>query len=356
MKILAPLLRYDYGDPRRGDSLERTLFVPYLRLYCEVVPLWLEDFGLFTDPDRLQREILLAAEANNPDFIFFALMRDEVWPRTLRLLAKRWRTVNWFADDLWRFESFTRNIAPLLSHCLTIDKFSLPAYHQIGCRKVFATQWGATLIDSSKDAQSYDYDVSFVGSWTSVRAWYVQAIKEAGIRVECFGSGWPNGRVGIDEMHRIVRRSKISLNLSNSQPSDVSYISHMTSQLLRSLFGRGKARKGYFEDMKHSLVAISNYIRSPKRVETIKARNFEIPAWGGFQLSFFCIGIEEFFVPGKEIVLFNAPWEMRKLVQYYLQNDVERECIRRAGMNRASEHTYEIRFGQIVEWLENETR
>jgi len=75
---------------------------------------------------------------------------------------------------------------------------------------------------------------------------------------------------------------------------------------------------------------------------------------GGFQLSQFAVGIEEYFIPGKEIVLFSSVKELVNLAKYYLENDIEREAIRIAGNQRAAEYTYEQRFRKIVERIAND--
>ena len=356
MKILAAFFQYDYGDKTRGESLERNSIVPSLGTYCEVVPFWLEDHGYPAEKRRLQVELLKQAEETDPDFILFVLMRDEIDTDTLVSLGKHWKTANWFVDDLWRFDNFSSKMALFFSHIITIDKYSVPGYSKLGCKNVFHTQWGSIHEQLEVQPSTFAYGVSFVGSWTCVRGWYVQVLRDAGISVDCFGSGWSRGRVQFQEMRIIAQSSKISLNLSNSQPSDVNFLIYLAQQLFLRLFGLGTSQGTYFSSLLNVLRGISNYIRSPKRVETIKARNFEIPASGGFQLSYFCIGIEEYFSPGHEIALFSAPWELAKLTKYYLDQETERERIRMAGNRRASEYTYDRRFKDLVEWLKHESR
>jgi spore maturation protein CgeB len=354
MRILAPLLRYDYGDPRRGDSLEKTLFAPAIAAHSDLHPFWLEDNGFPSDIAGLQKRILAEAERLDPDLVFFILMRDEVRPETIMELGKRRRTANWFADDQWRFESFTKNVAPLLSYPITVDKYSLPKYRALGCKRVILSQWASPWEPLSEEPEGFEYEVSFIGGRNSVREWYVRGLEAEGIKVSCFGAGWSAGRVSFDEMRRVVRRSKISLNLSNSQPADAAYRRYALSRLPRAAVGLEVREGGYIRSLHRSLSGVSNLFRSGKRVEQIKARNFEIPAWGGFQLSQFALGIEDYFVPGKEISLFSSASELAKLVKYYLENDEEREAMRKAGNLRAAEHTYERRFEAILKEIERD--
>ncbi|MDP2753824.1 MAG: glycosyltransferase [Nitrospirota bacterium] len=354
MKIFAPLFRYDYGDPEHGESLEKVVFVPALSVSAEVYPFWLEEHGYPNDINGLQQAILAEAGTFNPDLIFFILMRDEVRPATISTLSKRWHTANWFCDDQWRFDTFTRFIAPLLTYPITVDKYSLPNYHAIGCKKVILSQWASSYLPMTERFSKFEYDVSFVGGRNSVREWYIRELKKKGIKVSCFGEGWPAGRVSYDKMKTIMQQSKICLNLSNSQPRDRSYFSYIWRRFAFAVLGINADIDGYSNSLRCALNNLYNLYRSEKRVEQIKARNFEIPAWGGFQLSQFAIGIDDYFVPGREIAIFSNIEELVKLIHYYLSNADERESMRLAGNRRAAHYTYENRINDIVEWIGND--
>ena len=125
-------------------------------------------------------------------------------------------------------------------------------------------------------------------------------------------------------MNRIFHRSRINLNLSNS-----------VSQDIRFIFS--------------SFRSVVNYLRSPKRAEQIKARNFEIPLAGGFQLTNYVAGLERCLKIGEEVAVFSSPEECAQQVHYYLGNEQERASIRLAGNLRAEkEHTYEARLRGIL--------
>jgi spore maturation protein CgeB len=344
MKVLAPLLRYDYGNPLRGDSLEKSMMVPGMASCAEVIPFWLEEHGYPGDPEGLQSSLIAAAERCNPDLIFFVLMRDEVSPITLSLLRQRWTTSNWFADDQWRFNTFSRNVAPLFDYPITVDKFSVPRYREIGCSRVILAQWASPYVPLPRERDAPQGGVSFIGSRNSVRDWYIESLRLNGIVVHCYGAGWPEGRVDQSRMQQIVASSKISLNLTNSRPRDIGYFLFCIGRAFRSLFGVSRTSDGYVRSLRHALGGLLDFFRSSKTVEQIKARNFEIPAWGGFQLSQFALGIDDYFIPGKEIVLFSTMQELFELVHHYLANDSEREAVRSAGNIRAAQHTYEQRF------------
>jgi spore maturation protein CgeB len=82
----------------------------------------------------------------------------------------------------------------------------------------------------------------------------------------------------------------------------------------------------------------------------IKARVFEIPACRGFMITEFADGLEDYFVPGKEVITFHTADEMVESVRYFLSHEQEREQIRRAGYERAMrDHSYVRRFEDLFQ-------
>ncbi|MBS3947287.1 MAG: glycosyltransferase [Firmicutes bacterium] len=329
MKIMAAFLKYDYGIKERGESLEKTAFLPALQQVSgNVIPFWLEDHGYWEDKQKLQNNILEFAAENNPDIIFFILMRDEVTKKTIECLSKNYTTVNWFCDDQWRFENFTRFIAPILTYSITTDKYSLMKYQQLGIKNVILSQWGAGDYVENIDFDNieYKYDVSFVGGKNPTRAWIIDYLNKKGYRVTCFGNGWHEGSVSYAIIKDIFLRSKISLNLSNSVQSDFRYLLS-------------------------SWQSVKEYLSSQKRIEQIKARNFEIPCYGGFQVTNYAPGIEDYYTIGKEIAIYTGLEDLAMQIEYYLNNEQERKAICLSGYKRSKDYTFEKRIKKVFEEL-----
>lgn len=80
----------------------------------------------------------------------------------------------------------------------------------------------------------------------------------------------------------------------------------------------------------------------------IKGRTFEVPGAGGFLLSGRADNIEEYFVPGAEIALFENESDLLEKIRHYMAYPEERERVRKAGYARAlRDHTYERRFREL---------
>lgn len=324
MKIVPVFLRYDYGIKSRGESLDVRGFYPALeQITKDVIPFWFDEY--LSKKDELQRRIVQFIDEVKPDIVFFILMRDEFTFETLDYLKSKYITINWFCDDPWRFENFTKYYAPHFTYSITTDKFSLIKYNKIGYENVILSQWPSFGCNENIDFDviRYKYDVSFIGSISSYRKWIIEKLLERGIKVECFGQGWENGRVSFEDMMQIFNTSKINLNISNSASYDI-----------RCVFS--------------SINSLKEFIRSEKKVEQIKARNFEIPAFGGFQLTNYALSLEDYLEIGNEVSIYTSFEDLLSQIEYFLGNESQRKEIMINGYKRAiEEHTYVKRLRKV---------
>lgn len=324
MKIVPVFQRYDYGIKSRGESLEYKGFYPALKQIAdEVYPFWYDEY--LNRKEELQKRVIKSIDDVSPDIVFFILMRDEFSFDTLDYLKSRYTTINWFCDDQWRFENFTKYYAPHFTYSVTTNKFALSKYREIGYKNVILSQWASFACSENIDfeAINYKYDVLFVGGISGYRKWIINRLKREGIKVECFGAGWENGRVSFEEMKEIFKTSRISLNISNSASYDIRYIFS-------------------------SIRSIHEFVKAKKRVEQIKARNFEIPAFGGFQLTNYAPSLEDYFEIGREVAVYTSIDDLVLQINYYLDNEEERREIMIEGYKRAmNEGTYLDRLKDI---------
>ena len=327
MKIIPVMLHYDYGQKKRGETLEYQgggWYASLKELTEDVFPFWWDDY--LSDKENLQKEIKVFADKIKPDIMLFCLMRDEFAFEALDYLKSKYVTINWFWDDQWRFDSFTKFYAPHFTYCVTTDKFSLIKYRQIGYENAILVAPASFGFEKgiNFDTIIYKYDVSFVGAFSTYRAWVIQQLKKSNINVACFGYGWEKGKVSYQEMSDIFKSTKINLNISNSISYDIRYI---------------------FASYKN----FKEFRKSKKRVEQIKARNFEIPAFGGFQLTNYVFSLESYFEIGKEIAIYTNVDDLVLRIDYYLKNEEERKRIAIGGYERVLKDgpTFSDRFKYI---------
>lgn len=329
MRILYVGLHYEYGMQDRGinEIGEKGFHQTFIKLGHTVDFFYYDEF--LNSVDLLQTKILEKAQSFQPDLIFFQMLGDQFKKETLLRLKESFKTMNWFGDDQWRFESFTKKYAPWFTYCVTTDPFALAKYRRIGVENVFLSQWAALdyFAEEPSDNSEYKYDVSFVGGSHSVRRWFIKELRKRKIEVQAFGFGWPSGPIPLRQMMDVFKSSKINLNLSNSTNYDLRYL---------------------VDNFKNPVIVVT----SDKSVSQIKARNFEIPSCGGFQMTDYVPFIEKYLTVGQEVVCYRDVDEAASLINYYLDNENERESIRRAGQIRSlKEHSYLSRLQRILNSL-----
>jgi len=317
---------YEHSIKEKGDSLNKQAYYNnFIKLGYKVTPIWYD-----TDKTVLQEKIIKTANEVKFDMIFFILQETQIEKNTLATLKNNGHfMVNFFGDDQWRFEDFSRHYANYFDICITTDKFSVDKYKKIGQKNIIRSQWAS--LDSTVDYQNkkYKYDVSFIGGSSTYRVWFVKELAKVGIKVHCFGDRWKNGRVTYDEMEEIFVTSKINLNISNSTQYDIRYLLGNPRNILNTLKGK-------------------------KNVSQTKARIFEIPVQGGFELTEYVPSLEDYFIVGKEIGCYKDIDEAKLLINYYLTHSKERETLKNAGIKKArEEHTFYHRIVEFMKDIEN---
>lgn len=306
VRVLMAVSQYDYGDRHRGISYEENNFTHTLiHAGYEVIAFETLDtmrrFG-----KKMMNELLVENVYRwQPDIVFFSLYRDEVEPETLNTLRTTVgvKTLNWFSDDHWRFDEFTRIYAPHVSYSVTTDVQSLPKYNREGIHNVIHSQWACNHYLYRKLPVETDNDVTFVGQPHGDRRQMIHKMKKAGIPVEAYGYGWRNGRLSTFQMIEMFNRTRINLNVGNSSKGER---------------------------------------------DQIKGRDFEIPGCGGFMIRGNNEQLRDYYLLEDELVVYDDLNDLIDKLHYYLEHDDEREMIRKKCYRRVlSDHTYEKRFETI---------
>lgn len=324
MRILYVAMRYDYGNPARGLSFEETNLRSALEgMGHDVVPFDFMERERTVGRRRMREELVDVASVAQPDLAFFVLFTDQIDTRTIGLVGERAScpTVNWFADDHWRFDTFTRHYAPAFDLAVTTDADSLTRYRELPGVRVHLSQWACNKYLYSRSTTDIRHRVTFVGQPHGTRRQAIADLRRSGIEVECWGHGWPNGRLSHADMVDVFSSSAINLNLSNSSGS------HGWRSALDRILGRPAA--------------------SDRRPQ-IKGRNFEVPGCGGFILTERLPHLEEYFAYDGEIGVYSGEATLAERITWWLDHPDERAAVAEAGYQRVlAEHTYDHRFAAI---------
>jgi len=348
MKILYCAMKYDYGDPKRGGySLEHYNFYESLVNYQNgvhaVTYFAFDEVMLAVGKEKMNAQLISLVNSLKPDLCFFVLFNNEIKKETLSTLKNipGLITYNWFCDDHWRFHNFSKHYAPLFHFVSTTDHESLGRYRDAGITNVLKTQWAVNPSIYKPYPGEYTSDVSFIGQPYGERPLVIESLRKSGISVDCFGPGWPAGRIWGEEMVRKFSQSKINLNFAKSSGS-------LNMKSIAQIF-INKDKDGQYH-MNPPASWIDEVRALGDRLHTcqIKTRNFEVPGSGGLLMTDYADNLSEYFVPEKEIVIYNNVNDLIEKCRYYLSHDKEREEIRERGYSRAiKEQKYSDRFDAL---------
>lgn len=310
-KILYLGMEWDYGVKERGSSFEQDNFYPSLKTWEGTKEFRHFDFvelGKLHGLDAMSNMLYEEVQKFAPDALFGVWFDTNHDPR--RQILKKisqttpCKTIGWFCDSHWRYESFDKPWSEFLDFNVTTSKSGQEKYVRDGLGpKVIKSQWAVAPNYKKLDLPK-SIDVSFIGQPHGDRRLVIDEIRRAGINIHVWGTGWPGTpRLTFDQMIDTFNRSKINLNLNNA--CDMSF-------------------------------------------KQIKGRNFEVPGCGGFLLTGTAENLHEYYEYGKEIETYGSTGEMIDKIRLYLQDNEKREQIANSGYQRTmTEHTYSHRYNSI---------
>ena len=182
MKILYVATKFDYGEPTQGPSYEHENFYDCLSHLGHDV-LYFDSLASQRQLGRRRssRRLCQIAAAERPQLMFSVLVNDELeWDAVRRISdMDDVTTCNWFCDDHWRFETFSRHWAPAFNWVVTTDVTAPAKYHRMGYTRVLKSQWGVNPFRYQRVQVPLEFDVTFVGKPHGVRRQIIRALADA---------------------------------------------------------------------------------------------------------------------------------------------------------------------------------
>lgn len=247
----------------------------------------------------------------NPDVLFCVLFENQLSRETMKAISGHTptRTVNWFCDDHWRFDEFSRHWAPAFNWIATTVPNAFERYKTMPGVAPILTQWAVNPERYEAEPGGDRSGITFIGQRRPARERHVSALRRANLPIEAWGYGWPDGRLSEPDMAMKLAESAIVLNFSDAS----------------------RKRK-----------------LSRKPLTQMKARVFELGATGGLVVTEYDPDLPSFYDIGKEIVSFRTPRELVRACRYFTSNPEEAARVAAAGYSRTLQsHTYRHRLAEI---------
>lgn len=315
---------YGHADPRAAEVAE---FVASQQPLLEAA---------------LLSQIKRAHSQRRIDMFFSYFYSSFARPETIHAIADMGIvTVNWYCNASYQF-NLVRDIAPAYTYSLVPERFRLEEYRQAGAHPIYC-QEAANPEFYKPHNLAREYDVTFVGAAYGDRPAYVRFLLDAGLDAHAWGPGWRDltRRLPASALPRRVtsqmKRRALGRPLHPRRlPSSVAGDSLTDDDMVR-MFSRSKISLGFS--------SVGATALSAKPIRQVRLRDFEAPMSGAFYMLEYLEEIEDFFVPGKEIVCFEGQGDLVEKTRYYLAHETEREAIRLAGYERAlRDHTWQKRL------------
>lgn len=278
--------------------------------------------NLFFDRDNpsLSRELnkeRLLYYVNNFNF---NLVMGQFWPELInfcdinlqnQLRQKSIKSICIAMDDFmpnrWLPDSYARfagpaGFGPSVDLYATSDLNSVTFYSKLGLKSIYLPFGCSVSLSKNFDR---DIDISFVGSNYGIRKSIIDKLYKAGLKINVYGPGFENGKIGYEEIISIYNRSKIILGIS---------------------------QVGY-----------------QKNARNLKTRDFDSISSGALYVSNSCDEFNQFFSPGYHYIKYNDIDDLIFKLKFYLRNDKLRTSIAYSAQQYGlRNHLWRFRLSKII--------
>jgi spore maturation protein CgeB len=267
---------------------------------------------LYDTVDPEEKDYSKVVENFKPDLIFCCFTNNErmtpyePWEEIQHYTQQgNIKTFNWFCDDVWRFEDFSKRVCHYFTACSTpevryLEKFEKEANY----KNIILGLWHANIDLYPAEKIEKKYDVSFCGHLNYDRTTYINFLTKNGINIEHFH--------GLEhkDMLRTLAETHIGINFSK------------------------------------------NFNGNPPALQ-IKGRMFEVPAAKSLLLTEYTEGLEHHFAIDKEVITFSDITEMYEKTKYLLKHPSVVAKIAENGYKRfIKDHESKIRLQNIIEKID----
>ena len=207
------------------DHYHYTEWIPFFKdFFGKLVIFSPRDFYYKYGKERMNKEFLSIISGQKPDYLLLSLSYDEFYIETLKKikqLSPKTVIINFFGDDDWRYEDWSRFYAPFFDYNLVTEK-DFSEYKKDGVMNTFYIH-GSSPKEFAPQNLDKKYDVAFIGAPVSDRSDFIRFLRRKGINVTVGGKGWEKypdlkpislGYLNQEEYKKILNQAKINLSFS----------------------------------------------------------------------------------------------------------------------------------------------
>ncbi|MFX1258418.1 MAG: glycosyltransferase [Promethearchaeota archaeon] len=312
------VMKFDFrGLAKKNARIKSSLYTETFFLYFDSLirpRLYLPDiirnikyyiFGNY----RMNQQLLSTVRNNDFDIILLA-KTDTVNYKILKKLKQYSKIWYYFMDPLRvAFQINAYKYAKLADWSSASTIIMNHFFLSHGANSHYITQgFNSDLFKPGKENEDKNIDVIFAGKANAKRKKYINFLLKKKINVICYGKGWSNGPIYMEELAKKYRHSRIILNFLR----------------LKSGFS---------------------------------IRIFQAMGTGSLLLSEYCPDLGEIFRKGVHLDWFENPEESYNMIKYYLKNEIKREEIAKEGYLFVNKnYSWDKIMERIIKIIENKPR
>lgn len=275
---------------------------------------------------KMSEELWSHIEAFCPD-VFFTI-NGELIPLYIlsKIRGKGIVTANWFIDEIlspcWR--SIAEKISEGYDYFFTIDQEEALKYVELKSTYVeflplaCDAQVHKSLELTEEEKENYNSEIVFVGTLVPSRERILESIARVGLRI--WGPRPPESK-----------------------------------KLQRYYCGRAVYGEEMVKVYNAAKVVLDIHGLHGSKILSVPMRPFEVTGCGAFLLTDLVDSIQKMYKIGEEVVCYHDEEELKRLIDYYLENPQLRISITKQGQKRAhQEHTYLHRMQRFISTIKGD--
>ena len=307
---------------RLGHSVTYFTYYPLLGRFASPVRMattrsaFLRDLARPAFWNKVNKKLKETLREAQPDYML-TVKGESILPSTLNFIREELgiKTILWYPDDPNWFNGFTKHIAPHYDYVFTASQKAMPRYDKLGVKHVHFLPFACEPTVHKKvdlfpeEKERFESDISLVGTYYPRRRKILKKISNYNVNI--YGPYW----------RLFVRKKNIH----------------------KSVWGPNMVKV-----FNASKIILDIYDPNVLQYQ-VSARTFEVTGSAAFLLTEWAPGIADLFVPGKEVVCYKDEFELRELLNYYLDSNEKRREIANRGQERAyKDHTLDQRMAYLV--------